>query len=94
MRPRSRGSADEPVAFHRDLAGHGLLGLADLLIDAAQGAAVPVVPVLVVNDLVAAAAARPGRPRLGEDLPVGEVLAGARAATTSPHSLRGSSRPG
>jgi site-specific DNA recombinase len=73
------GQADEPVAFHRGLAGHGLLGLADLLVDAAQGAAGPVVPVLVIDHLVAAAAVRPGRPRLGEDLPIGDLLTGMLA---------------
>jgi hypothetical protein len=50
--------------------------LADLLAGAAQGPACPVVPVLVVKDLVAAAAVRPGRPRLDEDVPVGDLPAG------------------
>ena len=74
------GQGDEPVALDRSLACDGFLGPGDLLVDAAQRAAGPVGLVLVVDDLVAAAAARPGGPRLGEDLPVGDVLAGVLAA--------------
>ena len=73
------GQLDEPVPLHRGLPGDGLLGLGDLLVDAAQRAAGPVGLVLVVDDLVAAAAVRPGGPGLGEDLPVGDVLAGVLA---------------
>ena len=54
--------------------------LVDLLVDAAQRPSGPVGLVLVVDDLVAAAAVRPGRPGLGEDVPVGDVLAGVLAA--------------
>ena len=73
------GQLDEPVALDRGLPGDGLLGLVDLLVDAAQGPPGPVGPVLVVDDLVAAAAVRPGGPRLGEDVPVRDVLAGVLA---------------
>jgi site-specific DNA recombinase len=78
-RPGAAGELDEPVPLHRGLAVDGLLGLADLLIDAAQGATGAVVPVLVVDDLVAAAAGRSGRPRLGEHVPIGDVRAGVLA---------------
>jgi hypothetical protein len=61
------------------LPGDGLLCFLDLVVDAAQGAAGAVVPVLVVDDLVAAAAVRPGRPGLGEDVPVRDLLAGVVA---------------
>ena len=90
------GQPDEPVALDRGLPGDGFLGLGDLLVDAAQRAPGPVGLVLVVDDLVAAAAARPGGPRLGEDLPVGDVLRrGARGATGPPRRGRtGSSRRG
>jgi hypothetical protein len=46
------GELDEPVAFDGDLLGGGLLGLADLLVDPAQGAPCPVGLVLVVDDLI------------------------------------------
>src|SRR3954453_2951327 len=62
------GELDEPVAFDRGLAGYGL---ADLLVDALERPAGPIVLVLVVPHLVAAFVARPGRPRLNEHLPVG-----------------------
>jgi site-specific DNA recombinase len=77
------GEGDEPVPLDRDEPGDGFLGLGDLLIDPAQGAAAAVGAVLVVDHLVAAAGGfvRPGgRPGLGEDVPVGEVLAGVLAA--------------
>ncbi len=61
------------------LPGDGFLCLGDLLVDAAQGAAGTLVPVLVVDDLVAAAAVRPGGPGLGEDVPVRDLLAGVLA---------------
>jgi len=44
-----------------------------------QGPPCPVGLVLVVDDLVPAAAVRPGRPWLGEDVPVGDLLAGVLA---------------
>jgi hypothetical protein len=59
--PGAAGQPDEPVPLHRSVPGHGLLGLADLLVDAAQRPAGPVSLVLVVDDLVAAAAVRAGR---------------------------------
>jgi len=79
-RPGAAGQLDEPVALDRGVPGDGLLGLGDLLVDAAQRPACPIGPVLVVEDLIAAAAARPGWPRLGEHLPVGDLLAGVLAA--------------
>ena len=74
--PGAARELDEPVPFHRGLPGDSLLGFGHLLIDAAQRAAGPVSAVLVVDDLVPAAAVRPGRPRLSEYLPVRNVLAG------------------
>jgi hypothetical protein len=47
---------DEPVAFDRGLPGHGVLGFAEVFIDAAQGAPSPVGAVLVVDRPVAPAA--------------------------------------
>ena len=79
------GELDEPVALDRGVAVDGLLGFGDLLIDAAQGAPGPVVTVLVVDDPIRDAAgllAAGGRPRLGEDLPVGDVLAGMGLCAT------------
>jgi hypothetical protein len=67
---------DEPVPLDRCLPGDSLLGFGDLLADAAQRAAGPVVAVLVIDHLVPAAAARPGGPGLGEDVPVRDLLAG------------------
>ena len=61
------------------LPGDGLLGLGDLLVDPAQRPPGPVGPVLVVDDLVPALRGRPGRPGLGEDVPVGDLLAGVLA---------------
>ena len=55
------------------------LGFGDLLVDAAQRAPGPVVAVLVVDDPIGDAAGlltAGGRPRLGEDLPVGDVSPG------------------
>ena len=77
--PGAAGQLDEPVPLDRRIPGDGLLGLADLLAGAAHGAAGSVSLVLVVDDLVAAPAARPGRPGLGEDVPVGDLLAGMLA---------------
>jgi hypothetical protein len=54
-------------------------GLGDLLVDPAQRAPCPVGFVLVVNDLVPASGGRPGGPGLGEDVPVGYLLAGVLA---------------
>ena len=47
-------------SWNPGLAGDGFLRLGDLLIDPPQGAPRPVVPVLVIDDLVPAAAVRPG----------------------------------
>jgi len=66
---------DEPVALDGGLARDGVVCLGHLLIDAAQGAAGPVVAVLVVDDLVTPAGSGPGGPGLGEDVPVRDVLA-------------------
>jgi hypothetical protein len=80
------GQGDEPVPLDRDESGYGLFGLGDLLIDPAQGAAAAVGAVLVVDGLIPAAGRllRPGgRPGLGEDLPVGKVLAGMLAPPLS-----------
>ena len=49
------GEGDEPVPLDRDEPGDGFLGLGDLLIDPAQGAAAAVGAVLVVDGLVPAA---------------------------------------
>jgi hypothetical protein len=57
----------------------GVLGLGDLLVDPAQGTAGPVVPVLVVDDLVPAFRGWPGGPGPGEDVPVRNLLAGVLA---------------
>jgi hypothetical protein len=70
------GQLNEPVALDRALAGHGLLRLGDLLIDAAQAPAGPLGPVLVVDDLVPAPVGRPGRPGLDEHLPVADLPPG------------------
>jgi hypothetical protein len=74
--PGAAGELDEPVALNRGLTRNGFLGLGDLFVDAAQGAPGPIVPVLVVDDLVPALVARPGRPGLDEHLSVRDVLAG------------------
>ena len=63
--PGAAGQLDEPVALDRRLAGDGLLGLFDLLVDAAQRPAGPVVAVLVVDDLVPAAAVSARRATAG-----------------------------
>jgi hypothetical protein len=76
---------EQPVPLDRGVPGKGPLGLADLLIDAAQRAAGPVGLVLVVDDLVAAAAVRPGGPRLGEHVPVRDVLARVLAPPLHDH---------
>ena len=68
---------DEPVPLDRGLARDGFLRLGDLVIDPPQRAPRPVVPVLVIDDLVPAAAGSlgiGGRPGLGEDMPVGDCL--------------------
>lgn len=70
---------DEPVAFDRHLPGDGLLGLADLLVDAVQGAPRPVGRVLVVDDLVPTVVARACGPGLGHDQAVGYRLTGVLA---------------
>jgi hypothetical protein len=67
---------DEPVALDRNLARYGVLGFGDLFVDAVQGATRPVGAVLVVDSLVTAVLVRAGRPRLSEDVPVGQFLAG------------------
>jgi hypothetical protein len=64
---------------HRRLPGDGVLGLGDLLVDAAQGAPGPVMAVLLVDHLVAVCAGRVGGPRLSEDTSVGDLLAGVLA---------------
>jgi hypothetical protein len=76
---------DEPVPLDRCLPGDGVLGLGDLLIDATQGAPGPVVPVLVVDDVVPAATTRPSRPALGEDMPVGDGRARVLAMPLGDH---------
>jgi hypothetical protein len=65
---------DESIALDRVFPGDDFLSLRDLLVDAAQGPTGLVVAVLAVDDLVAELA---NWPWLGEDLPVGNVLAGA-----------------
>lgn len=65
------GELDEPVSLDRHLAGDGFLGLADLLVDAAQRAPCPISLVLVVDDLVTTLVGGPGRPRLGKICPSG-----------------------
>lgn len=70
------GELDEPVAFDGGLAGHGLLGLADLLVDALEGSAGPVVLVPVVPHLVAAFVAWPGRPDWTNTCPSGISASG------------------
>jgi hypothetical protein len=71
--PLATGESDEPVAFDRPLAGDDLLGLGDLLVDAAQSPTGPVGRVLVVDDVVAALVGGAGRPPLGEHLTIGHV---------------------
>jgi hypothetical protein len=66
---------DEPVALDGHMAADGFFGLGDLLIDPAKDAPGPVVSVLIVDDLVTAAAVGPGRPRLGEHVAVGDLIA-------------------
>ena len=79
------GELDEPVPLDLGLARDGLLGFGDLLVDAAQGPPGTVVALLAIDHLVTAAAVRPGRPRLGEDMPVRDVLAGVRAPPLGDH---------
>jgi hypothetical protein len=67
---------DEPVALDRCLARDGLLCRGDLLVDAAQGPAGTLGPVLVEDRLVAAFVGRACWPRLGEDVPIRDVLIG------------------
>jgi len=71
---------DEPVPLDRGQVGDGFRGLGDLLVDAAQRPPGPVGLVLVVDDLVLAPVRGPGRPGLGEDVPVRDLLAGMLAA--------------
>ena len=66
---------DEPVPLDRGQPGDGFRGLGDLLVDAVQRPPGPVGPVLVVDNLVTALVRRPGGPGLGEDVPVGDLLA-------------------
>jgi hypothetical protein len=54
------------LRFDGSLPGDGVFGLGDLLVDAAQRTAGPLMPVLVVDDLVTAVTARPGWLGLGE----------------------------
>jgi hypothetical protein len=70
---------DEPVPLDRGEAGDGPGGLGDLLVDPMQGPPYPVGLVLVVDDLVPALGGGPGGPGLGENVPVGDVLAGVLA---------------
>jgi site-specific DNA recombinase len=70
---------DEPVPLDRGQPGDGLGRLGDLLVDAAQRPPGPVGLVLVVNPLVTPLRGRPGGPGLGEDVPVGDLLAGVLA---------------
>ena len=60
-----------PVPLHRNLPGDGLLSLLHLIIDAPQGAAGPVVAVLVMDDWSRRPPLGPARPWLGEHVPVG-----------------------
>jgi hypothetical protein len=76
---------DEPVALDRLLTGDGLLGLGDLLIDPAQGAAGSVGLVLVVDDLVTPLVGGSSRPRLGEHVSVGDVGVGVVLAPCANH---------
>jgi hypothetical protein len=73
---RERIAVSGGPALHRDLARDGLLGLGDLLIDPAQGPSGAVVAVLVIDDLIPPSRGGPGRPGLGEDVPVRDLLAG------------------
>jgi site-specific DNA recombinase len=66
----------EPVALDRSEAGDGFRGLGDLLVDPVQRPPGAFSAVLVVDDLVTALVFRPGGPGLGEDVPVGDLLAG------------------
>src|SRR5215471_5426218 len=84
-RAGAAGELDEPVPLHRRLPGDSLLGLLHLLVDPAQRAACPVGLVLVVDDLVAAAAVRPGWPGLGEDVPVRDRFIGVLAPPLGDH---------
>jgi hypothetical protein len=70
------GQLDEPVALDRCLAGDGRLGLGDLLVDAPQGPAGTLGPVPVEDRLVAAFVGRACWPRLGEDVPIRDLLIG------------------
>ena len=62
------GQDDEPVPLHRRLPCDGLLGLADLLVDALERASGPVGAVLVVDGLILPAGVE-RRPRLREGQP-------------------------
>jgi hypothetical protein len=66
---------DEPVPLDRRQARDGLRGLGGLLVDPPQRPPRPVGPELVVDHLITALRRWPGRPGLGEDAPVGDVLA-------------------
>lgn len=59
------GQAYVPVPFHRGLSRDGVLGFGDLLVDAAQGAAGSVGPVLVEDRVVASLVGGAGGPGLG-----------------------------
>jgi peptidoglycan/LPS O-acetylase OafA/YrhL len=82
------GELGESVAFDRGSPVDDLLGLGDLLGDAAQRAPGPVVAVLVVDDAIGDTAclfAAGGRPGLGEDLPIVDVLIGMLVAPFAHH---------
>lgn len=67
------------LRFTAALPSTAFWGFGDLLIDAAQGASDTVVAVLVLHDPVGDAAgffAAAGRPGLGQDQPVGNILVG------------------
>src|SRR5690348_5422107 len=85
--PAGAVELDEPVPLDRGQPGDGPGRLGDLLVDPAQRAAGPVSLVAVVDDLVAALVFRPGGPGLGENVPVGDVL--ARVLPAPPGDLVG-----
>ena len=82
-RLRGVGQRDEPVPLHGGLAGHGLLGLGDLGVDALEGPPGVVRGVLVVDDLVTGLAAGGRGPGLGEHVPIGDGFAGVLAQPLS-----------
>src|SRR5690606_29191419 len=82
------GELDEPVPFDCRLAIDRGLRLCHLLVDAAQGSPGPIGAVLVVDDVIPSAVFRPGRPRLDEDAPVVDLLAGMLLAPLVDHVRR------